>query len=118
MEDETSIEDCQEEIAKNCKTLKDLRKNHDPFCAICKDPAKNSPKTEEEELFHSALFKNKKFVNALQKIEFDPSCEGCFDQKMRDESHLENRSNPEFYPKVDHDQFCRMSREPEEREEK
>jgi hypothetical protein len=81
MEDEKPKADSQEEIDKNYKMLMDLKKNHDPFCTICKDPeeivqnpsqkmekkeAETTPKeNEEQELFHSDLSKNTKFVNAL-----------------------------------------------------
>jgi hypothetical protein len=75
MEDETSTEDSQEEEIENPLTKKTRNKEEET----------TPKKTEEEELFHSALFKNKKFVNALQKIEIDPSCEGCFYEKMERE---------------------------------
>ncbi len=79
MEKEKQKEDSQEETDITFKMLMDLKKNHDPFCAICKEPEeiKNPSQkmekeeremlkeNEEQELFLLDLSKNTKFVNAL-----------------------------------------------------
>jgi hypothetical protein len=36
---------------------------------------------QEQEVFHSDLGKNTKFAKAICKIEIDPSCKACFDEK-------------------------------------